>query len=149
MAALHENLKVVDHPLQTLAALASEFRKIIVARELLFTHFQSTWKPGLTFEEFAPIANRVRLQNPSVKNVKNKLDLMGQKDFSLFQLLKTAQFFTLERLTKIMEAILQADIQIKSSKLGSYSPEIILENLVLIISDSKNKDTKKAALVLD
>jgi len=68
---------------------------------------------------------------------------MGQKDFSLFQLLKTAQFFTLERLTKIMEAILQADIQIKSSKLGSYSPEIILENLVLIISDSKNKDTKR------
>ena len=149
MAALHENLKVVDHPLQTLAALASEFRKIIVARELLFTNFKSKWKPSMTFEEFAPIANRVRLQNPSVKNAKNKLDLMGQKDFSLFQLLKTAQFFTLERLTKIMEAILQADIQIKSSKLGSYSPEIILENLVLIISDSKNKDTKKAALVLD
>jgi hypothetical protein len=42
-----------------------------------------------------------------------------------------------------MEAILQADIQIKSSKLGSYSPEIILENLVLIISGSKNKETKR------
>jgi DNA polymerase III delta subunit len=145
MAALHENLKVVDHPLQTLAALASEFRKIIVARELLFTHFQSTWKPDLSFDEFTTVAGRVRLQRPPVKNSKNKFDLMGQKDFSLFQLLKTAQFYSLQRLTTIMEAILQADIQIKSSKLGSYSPEIILEHLVLIISNSKNKNSSRIA----
>jgi hypothetical protein len=38
-----------------------------------------------------------------------------------------------------MEAILAADIRIKSTKLGSSAPNIILENLVLEIYDSKKR----------
>jgi DNA polymerase-3 subunit delta len=142
LIALHENLQVVDHPLQSLAAMASEFRKLIAARELLFTVFRSNWKPDITFDQFVSLAAKVRSEKPPEKSIKSKLNLLNQKDFPLFQLLKTAQAFPLERLIKIMEAILAADIQIKSSKLGSFAPEIILENLVLAICDSNSKNQK-------
>lgn len=142
LLALHENLQVVDHPLQSLAAMASEFRKIIAARELLFTSFRSNWKPDMTFDQFVSFAAKVRSEKPPEKSIKGKLNLLNQKDFPLFQLLKTAQSFPLERLIKIMEAILAADIQIKSSKLGSAAPEIILENLVFAICDSNIKNQK-------
>ncbi|MGC8603408.1 MAG: DNA polymerase III subunit delta [Desulfomonilaceae bacterium] len=135
LVALHENLKIVDHPLQTLAVMASEFRKIIAARELLFTAFRSTWRPNITFDRFVPIVSKVRLENPSQKSSKAKFNLLAQKDFPLFQLLKTAQAFPLEKLTRIMEIILVADMRLKSSKLGSLAPQIILENLVFAICD--------------
>ncbi len=137
LIALHENLKIVDHPLQTLAALASEFRKIIAARELLFTDFRSLWKPEINFDQFVSMVARFRSESPPKKIQKGKFNLLTQKDFPLFQLLKTAQNFSLQRLIHIMEAILDADIKIKSTKLGSASPNIILENLVLEICDSK------------
>jgi DNA polymerase III subunit delta len=139
LIALHENLKIVDHPLQTLAALTSEFRKIIAARELLFTDFRSSWKPDINFDQFVSLVARIRLESPPKKIQKGKFNLLAQKDFPLFQLLKTAQNFSLQRLIHIMEAILAADIRIKSTKLGSSAPNIILENLVLEICDSKQR----------
>lgn len=135
LLALNENLKIVDHPLQTLAAIASEFRKLIAARELLFTVLKSVWKPNMTFDTFASAMANIRSRNSSDKSNKGKFNLLAQKDFPLFQLLKTAQAFPLETLVKIMEMILEADIQIKSSKLGSSAPRIILENLVIAICD--------------
>ena len=142
LKALHENLKAVDHPLQTLAAIASEFRKLIAARELLFTSFKSTWKSNLTYNGFVSIVAAVREKNSSEKSNKSKFNLLNQKDFPLFQLLKTAQAFSLKELTRVMEMILAADMQIKSSKLGSFAPEIILENLVVEICDPDNHTRK-------
>jgi DNA polymerase-3 subunit delta len=142
LIALHENLKAVDHPLQTLAVMASEFRKLIAARELLFTSFKSTWKSNLTYDGFVSIVAKVRRETSSEKLNKGKFNLLNQKDFPLFQLLKTAQAFPLDKLIRVMEMILDADMQIKSSKLGSFAPEIILENLVLTICDSDNHGRK-------
>ena len=142
LKALHENLKAVDHPLQTLAAIASEFRKLIAARELLFKSFKSTWKSNLTYNGFVSIVAAVREKNSSEKSNKSKFNLLNQKDFPLFQLLKTAQAFSLKELTRVMEMILAADMQIKSSKLGSFAPEIILENLVIEICDPDNHTRK-------
>jgi hypothetical protein len=39
----------------------------------------------------------------------------------------------MERLIKIMEAILEADVMMKSTRVGNRSPEAIMENLVLTI----------------
>jgi hypothetical protein len=55
------------------------------------------------------------------------------KDYPLYLYLRDAQKFPMEKLTRIMEAVLGADVLMKSSKLGAHAPRAILENLVLTI----------------
>ncbi|MBI5251457.1 MAG: hypothetical protein HY912_18365 [Desulfomonile tiedjei] len=132
--SLHENLPNVSHPLQILGAIASDFRKLILARELLFTVFRPYWKPRMSYEAFLPALNTVRAQNPQLKG-KGKFDILSMKDYPLYFLLRDSQKFPMEQLTGIMEAILHADIMMKSSRVGARSPASILEELILKICD--------------
>ena len=45
LPALHKNLRIVSHPLQTLAIISNDIRRLMVARELLFSTFRETWNP--------------------------------------------------------------------------------------------------------
>jgi DNA polymerase-3 subunit delta len=132
LRALHQNLKIVEHPLQTLGAVANEIRRLMAARELLFGPFRTYWKPGMTYQAFLPVLKRVREQNPG-STAKGKLDLLSMNDYRLYLYLSHAQRFSMERLILIMEAILEADVLIKSTRVGSASPRSIMENLVLKI----------------
>ncbi len=146
LPALHENLKLVSHPLQTLASIATEFRRLMVAREMLFTVFRSSWKRGMNYQSFLPILKRVREENPGMAQ-KGKFSLLAMKDYPLYLYLRDAQKFPMGKLTGIMEAVLEADVLMKSSKLGAHAPKAILENLVLTIctpADSKADRAKKA-----
>jgi|GEM_PF-478835 len=130
--ALHYNLRIVAHPLQTLAAIATEFRRLIVARELLFTVFRSSWKRGMSYDGFSSALKKVRENTPK-SDKSAKFDLLSMKDYPLYLYLRDAQKFTMEKLVSIMEEVLDADIMMKSSSLGYYSPQTILENLILTI----------------
>jgi DNA polymerase-3 subunit delta len=130
--ALHESLKTAQHPLQIVGALAAEFRKIISARELLFTLLRPHWKTGMTYTGFTSMMNNLRSQQPGLLD-KKKYKILSMKDYPLFRLLQSAQKFPLERLMGIMEAILQVDIRMKSSALASRAPEMILEDLLIKI----------------
>lgn len=132
LPALYENLKVAAHPLQTLGLIAADFRKLIVARELLFSVFKSSWKPGMTYQAFVPAAAKVRLENPALMG-KGKFNLLSMKDYPLYLLLRDAQRFPMEKLLRIMEAILHVDVMMKSSSLGSRAPETLLEELVYLV----------------
>ncbi len=138
LRALHENLQNASHPLQILGAFASDFRKLMIARELLFTVFRPHWKPRMTYDAFVQVLNKVRAENPQLKG-KGKFDLLSMKEYPLYFLLRDVQKFPMEKLTEIMEAILQADIMMKSSRVGSRSPAIILEELVLKICEPARK----------
>lgn len=132
LPALHENLKLVDHPLQTLGAIANDFRKLLVARELLFTVFRNEWKPDISFERFKPLAQAARDKNPDMAQ-KGKYKLLSMNDYPLYLALKDAQRFPMDKLVRIMEAVLEADVMMKSSRLGYQSPIAILEDLVFTI----------------
>ncbi|MGO9572373.1 MAG: DNA polymerase III subunit delta [Desulfomonilaceae bacterium] len=146
LPALHENLKLVSHPLQTLASITTEFRRLMVAREMLFTVFRSSWKRGMTYQSFVPVLKSVREENPGMTQ-KGKFNLLAMKDYPLYLYLRDAQRFPMEKLTRIVEAVLEADVLMKSSKLGAQAPRAILENLVLTIctpADSNVDRGKKA-----
>lgn len=132
LPALHDNLKLVSHPLQTLAAITSEFRKIIVAREMLFSLLRQEWRSNLTYDQFVKVMTNVRstqIRGPK----KSKFDLLSMKDYPLYLLLKNAQNYTMDRLTAIMEAILEAETLMKSTRIGSISPDSVMQDLVLKI----------------
>ncbi len=130
--ALMENLKIVAHPLQTLAAITSEYRKIILARELLFTRLRKHWRPNLSYDQFTGIMKDVRSSH-STESLKSRIDPLLMKDYPLYLTLKTAQNYTMEKLIVVMEAILDAETLLKSSRIGSVSPESVLHDLVLKI----------------
>jgi len=132
LPALHENLKIVEHPLQTLAAIANEFRRLMVAREMLFTVFKSYWERGMTYDQFKRIAPRVKDEHPELMG-KGKYNLLSMHEYPLYLFLRDAQKFPMERLTRIMEAILEADVMMKSTKIGSSSPASIMEDLIFTI----------------
>jgi DNA polymerase-3 subunit delta len=134
LPALHENLKIVDHPLQTLAGIANEFRRLLVARELLFTVFRPHWRRGITYQQFQPILRRVLKERPELKE-KSSFNILKMKEYAVYNYLLDAQRFPLEKLISILEAILEADLMMKSTRIGSTSPGTIIENLVLKICD--------------
>jgi hypothetical protein len=106
----------------------------MVARELLFTVFRSSWKRGMTYQSFLPVLKKAREENPGLTQ-KGKLNLLTMKEYPLFLYLRDAQKFPMEKLTRIMEAILEADVMMKSSRLGSQAPKAVLENLVMTICE--------------
>ena len=67
LPALHKNLRIVSHPLQTLAIIANDIRRLMVARELLFSTFRETWKPGMSYDGFVPILEKSPSGRSSVK----------------------------------------------------------------------------------
>lgn len=134
LPALHENLKIVAHPLLTLAVIANEFRRLMAARELLFTVFRPRWKSTMTYQQFLPVAAQVRAEHPHLCS-KGKFSLLSLKDYPLYLYLKDAQKFDMERLIAIMEAVLDADILLKSTRVGGTAPEIVMERLVMKICD--------------
>jgi DNA polymerase III delta subunit len=69
-----------------------------------------------------------------------KFDLLSMKDYPLYLYLRDAQKFTMEKLVSIMEEVLEADIMMKSSSLGYYSPQTILENLILTICSPRGNE---------
>ncbi|MBM3301173.1 MAG: hypothetical protein FJY85_14610, partial [Deltaproteobacteria bacterium] len=141
LPALHENLKTVENPLLTLGVIAAEVRRLMLARELLFTVFRSVWKPRMSYDQFVPVADKVRQEHQELMQ-KSKFRLLTLSDYSLYLLLKEAQRFTMERLFRIMEAVLEADTLMKSTTVGNRSPQSILENLIFTIcaaDDSKQQ----------
>lgn len=135
LPALQDNLRIVEHPLQTLAAIATEIRRLLVARELLFTVFRSSWKKGMSYDSFCSVVQKIRQTLPKAEKGQ-KYNLLSMKDYPLYLYLKDAQKLPLDKLLCIMEALLEADIMLKSSKLGNSSPQTILENLILTICSS-------------
>ncbi len=129
LPALHENLKIVSHPLLTLAAIANEVRRLLCAHELLNTVFRPYWKAGISSQKFIPILRRLLEENRDLKE-KGKFNLLTMNEYAVYFLLNDARNFSVEKLLAGMDAILEADILMKSSRLGDRAAEAILEKVV-------------------
>ena len=136
LQALYEHEKVAGHPLQSLAMIANELRRLMLARELLFTVFKPYWKSGMTYKDFQKVLKQVREDHAEIKG-KNKNQFLSMKDYPIFLYMKDAQKFTMDRLADIMKAILDTDIMIKSSKVARNASNTIMEQLIFKICSHK------------
>jgi hypothetical protein len=114
----------------------------MVARELLFTVFKSTWKPRMQYNGFVSVAKQVRDENPELMG-KGKFKLLSMKDYPLFLYLRDAQKFPMNKLMTIMEKVLEVDVKLKSTRLGSRSPQTLLEDLVFTICEPAQGKARK------
>ncbi|HEY7166373.1 MAG TPA: DNA polymerase III subunit delta [Candidatus Binatia bacterium] len=118
-AALSELARLLaqgEHPLKLLATIASDMRRLLVARQLLDSELRTRWKRGMTYQQFqqsvlrqgAPLVNR----NPYA-------------DYLCFQ---RADNFSIAALRTAMERIYEADLSLKSS---ASMQRLVMERLII------------------
>jgi len=144
------------HPLQILAAVTNQIRKLIMAKGFLESEHGSVWHPGLTYPRFkTAVMPALRMYDKGVveqikawsdalsptealeseKNGKRQkkanTDLCivksGQNPYPVFLLLKRAYHYSKEELFTALEKLSVADIQLKST---GQNPRFILERSV-------------------
>ncbi len=118
-ASLNQLIRLLaqgEHPLKLLAILASEMRKLVMARQLIDRELHGVWRRGMSYEQF----QRILTQNNGPFVMRNPY-----ADYMCFQ---RAEQFSLDELMVYMRRIFETDLRLKST--GS-SPRLVLERLIL------------------
>ncbi len=142
------------HPLQALAAMTNQVRKLLAVKEFTSGPDGGQWRPGMNFPLFQKsvvpavvrhdreLLNRIEawdfaLAAPPEEGKQKKKKAAAASDlvlarnpasaYPLFQLFKKAQGFSRDELLAAIPLLSAADLQLKSSALN---PRLILERVV-------------------
>jgi DNA polymerase-3 subunit delta len=142
------------HPLQLLAAVANQIRRLLLAKDFIVRDGGRSWSARMTFPQFksgpfksvqaddAASASLTQtwdaLLNPSAEGKKRKKaaasDLVLAKNpkspFPVFQTLKKADNFSMEELTDAMVDLSQTDVHMKST---GQDPRLLLEAFLITL----------------
>ena len=140
------------HPLQLLAAVANQIRRLLMAKDFIVGDRGRSWSARLTFPQFksgpfkavqavdgetaALVDAWESILNPSVEGKKNKKaassDLVLAKNpkspFPVFQTLKKADNFSLDTLISAMIDLSEIDLRMKST---GQDPRMLLETFLI------------------
>lgn len=107
--------------------LAGEIRNLIIARSALDRWLDGTLDPAIPFETFR-FRVLPRLKEPREGDDGSASKLLEMNPFRVFNLLKGASRFSLDRLIQGLEAIRETDLALKTSG----QPEVLLLEQLLI-----------------
>ncbi|WP_319526079.1 DNA polymerase III subunit delta [uncultured Desulfosarcina sp.] len=140
------------HPLQLLAAVANQVRRLLLAKDFILKDRNRRWSAQMSFPQFksgffgdvqaadesffALMENWDALADPGGKPAKRKQkpssDLVLARNpkspFPVFQTLKNADNFSLEELTAAMGNLSQTDLAMKST---GQDPRLLLEAFLI------------------
>ena len=125
VAALSQLARLLSqgsHPLALLAPIASEVRRLLVARQLMEGEMGRRWSRGMSYDQF----QRSMLQDGT-------LELSGNP-YAAYMSFKSAENFTAKELARYLELVYQADIRLKSS---GNPARVVMERLVLEMCQQK------------
>jgi DNA polymerase-3 subunit delta len=141
------------HGLQVLAAIANQVRKLLLAKDFAESAHGAAWHPACTYPQFQKTGmpavlqfDRERLarieswdtapadtpaEGRKRKKAKASTDLQLARNpgnpFPVYQVLKKSERFSRADLLRVLEALSEADLRLKSSTLN---PRFILERVV-------------------
>jgi DNA polymerase-3 subunit delta len=104
-----------EAPLKILGTLASETRRLLVARQLMATDLARLWKRGMSYSQFQQTV------------LKQGVPLLTRNPYADYMCFQRAERFSLADLRGHMEELFVSDYRLKSS--GSQ-PRLILERLI-------------------
>jgi DNA polymerase-3 subunit delta len=152
------------HPLQLLAAVANQIRRLLLAKDFIVRDRGRSWSSRMTFPQFkagpfkavqaddAVFASLTEawdsLLNPLAEGKKRKKaatsDLVLAKNpkspFPVFQTLKKADNFSIEALTSAMIDLSQTDLRMKST---GQDPRILLETFLIGLCRRDSRQTRR------
>ena len=151
------------HPLQLLAAVANQIRRLLLAKDFIVRDRGRSWSARLTFPQFkagpfkaiqaddAASASRAlawdSVLNPSAEAKKQKKvassDLVLAKNpkspFPVFQTLKKADNFSIQALTSAMVDLSETDVRMKST---GQDPRMLLEAFLIGLCRRNGRSTE-------
>ncbi len=122
LAVLLNLLENNFHPLQVHAAVVSQMRKLILAKDFMQRDHGRGWKSGLSYAAFQSIIL------PEIKKSVADGFMSTAHPFVLYKTLLQAENFKLEELLRAMSLLLDAEGRLK---LSYQSPGIVMEQLIL------------------
>ena len=129
LANLKNILEKGDHPLLIHNMLTRQIRFLLQAKLLLE---RGDLKPDVSRMSYDAFQQRVHKKLPSelIDELpeSKSLNVLKQHPYPLYLTLRQAKNFTVQELVKAMERLLEADIQLKTSRL---TPELVVEMLVM------------------
>jgi DNA polymerase-3 subunit delta len=156
-------LKAEWHPLQMLAALANQIRKLLVAKDFVLSEFGRGWRAGMSYPQFqntvlAAIQSfdaRISAQTGSwlasetqegqgrKGSKRESLDLALASNpgnaYPVYQTLLKTDNFGRKELVEAMIRLSETDLRLKSS---AHDAAVIMRNLIMTICGLKGKASR-------
>ena len=149
------------HPLQILAAITNQMRKLIMAKGFLQSDLGHAWYPGVSYKQFRETVmpaikayddrhlaqlHEWEKKGSSKGSKKAKTDLLVSKfaksPYPVFLLLQKARRFSEAALMASLSCLSRTDIQLKST---GQNPRLLLEHTIFnICSEHEEKAAKSA-----
>ena len=138
-AALQMLNRLLDqnyHPLQIIASLATEVRRLLLAREFIEDHLSGSLDPSISYGRFQ------KTVLPIVKeNTEKGSPLGSMHPFALHKTLVRSRAYQTTELINALQHLLRADLTLKSSGIGERA---VMESLVMklcqpMVSDEVTK----------
>ncbi|RLC12638.1 MAG: hypothetical protein DRH43_01065 [Deltaproteobacteria bacterium] len=117
-------LKANFYPLQILATIINQVRKLILARDFIRCSQGIGWKRGLSYGAFQKIIL------PELQKHETELFPGNAHPFVIYKTLQQADNYTFEELAKAMKILLDADIRLKTTR---HDARIVLDHAILEI----------------
>lgn len=110
------------HPLQVLAVVTNQTRKLILAKDFIHSEYGNGWRKDLSYAAFQKmILPKIEKREPD--------SLTGNTHpYAIYMTLKQSHNYTLEELIGALELLLDTDIRLKST---GQNPKMVLEHAVL------------------
>jgi len=110
------------HPLQVLAVVTNQIRKLILAKDFIHSEYGNGWRKDLSYAAFQKmILPKIEKREPD--------SLTGNTHpYAIYMTLKQSHNYTLEELIGALELLLDTDIRLKST---GQNPKMVLEHAVL------------------
>jgi DNA polymerase III delta subunit len=111
------------HPLQLLASLATEVRRLLLAREFIEDQLAGSLDPSISYGTFQ------KTVLPIVKEKTEKGSPLGSMHpFALHKTLLRSRVYQTADLIKALQSLFQADLTLKSSGIGERA---VMESLIM------------------
>ena len=114
------------YPLQVLAAIANQIRKLILAKDFIHTRSESGWRKDLTYAGFQ------KTVLPDLEKREPDLLTNNAHPYAVYMTFRQSDNHTMRELTSALEFLLDADIRLKTS---GQDAKMVLEQGILRICD--------------
>jgi DNA polymerase-3 subunit delta len=105
-----------EHPLKLLATIASEVRRLLVARQLIEGELRHKWRKQMSYQQF------------QASIPEQGMPVLTRSMYGDYMTFTKADNFTSQELLRFLDSIYQTDIRLKST---GHSPRILMERLIL------------------
>lgn len=112
------------HPLQVLAVVGNQIRKLILAKDFIHSTSGSDWRKDLSYAGFQ------KKLLPKLEEREPDLLTSNVHPYAVYMTFKQSNNYTMAELTRALELLLDADIRLKTSGQG---PKVVLEKATLCI----------------